>query len=156
MLYDMKNVLFIVLIAWGTQCLAQSVGNGSYIVVRGAVENCEAWSFRILDVVKAEDNKRVILLNIPDISVKNLNSEQIKSNLLMAIQNLTGNEPESITVEILDSEQKYNSIVKEYRASLKALLDGSCPFSSPPVLDAEYWEKSIQEIKQQDIARFVI
>ena len=91
----------------------------------------------------------------------NLNSEQIKSNLIIAIQNLTGNEPESITVEILDSEQKYNSIVKEYRASLNALLNGSCPYKNQnrtrgtPNLDTEYWEKSIQEIKKQDIARFV-
>ena len=139
------------------------MGNGSYIVVRGAVENCEAWSFRILDVAKAEDNKPVTLLNIPDISVMNLNSEQIKSNLTIAIHNITGSEPESITVEILDSEQKYNYIVREYNTSLRALLDGSCPIGnqtkikiSAPILDTEYWEKSIQEIKQQDIVDSVI
>ncbi|MCW8925028.1 MAG: hypothetical protein OQJ84_02135, partial [Xanthomonadales bacterium] len=141
------------------QCLAQSVENGSYVVVRGAVEGCEAWSFRILDIAKAEDNEPVTLLNIPGITVIDLTSEQIRSNLIAAIQDLTGNEPKSISVEILDSEQKYNFIVKEYWASLNALLEGVCPFENKanraPPLDGEYWEEKIQEIKKQDIARSV-
>lgn len=167
----MKYILLIVFIASGTQCLAQSVGNGSYIVIRGAVEDCKAWSDRILDVAKVEDNKPVTLLNIPDISVMQLNSEQINLNLLTTIQNLTGNQPESITVEILESEAEYQSIVKEYGTSLNALLSGSCPFGNKSKLrgkhpidpssgkltaDPEYLEENIQRIQKQDIACSVI
>lgn len=91
----MKTILIIVLIAWGTQCRAQSVH-------------------------------------------------------------------ESITVEILGSEQKYQSIVKEYLVSLNTLLEGACPFKNQSKLggifmpDAEYLEEGIQKIKKQDIARSVI
>ena len=151
----MKTVLFVILIAWGTQCLAQSVHDGSYVVVRGAVEGCELWSFRILDVTRVEGDDPVSLLNIPDISVAGLTDKQVKSNLVTAIQSITGTKPESITVEILESEQEYQSIAKEYLVSLNALLDGFCPVKSQsPGL--EDLEKSIQKIRKQDIARSVI
>lgn len=100
-LNDMKALLIIALLVWGTSCLAQSAQEGSYIVVRGAVEGCEVWSDRILDVVKVDNDTPIKLLGIPDISVAGLTHKQIKSNLLMAVENHTGKKPESITVKIL-------------------------------------------------------
>ena len=154
----MKTILLIFLVAVSTQCFAQVADEGSYVVVRGAVSGCERWTSRILDAVKIEGEEPISLLGIPEIDAWSLEKKQIKTNLLSAIEKLRGSEPESISVEILESEAKYNTIAREFLFSLNLLLDGSCPFKGFESMKRgnEDLEEGIEKIKRSELARSVV
>ena len=151
----MKAALIFTIAIWSTLCHSQLAEEGSYVLVRSAVKGCERWTSRILDVVRVEDKETVTLMAVPNVVVKQLDHNQIKANLLAAIQDLTDNQPESFEVEILESYQQYRLIVKEYISSSNRRVSGTCPFWYE---QRHHWhiEEQIEKIRRRDIARSMV
>ena len=73
----MRSALLVAFAIWSNICSAQLAEEGSYIVIRGAVKECEDWSSRILDVVQVGDKDTITLVGIPNVFVKQINQNQI-------------------------------------------------------------------------------
>ena len=125
----MKFTLCLILIAWSFPCFSQTADEGNYVVVRGAVQGCEHWYFRILDVVKIQGPETISLLGIPDIPVTGLDTKQIRLNLVSEIERRMGTAPKTVRIEILESDQQYEGIIDEYMRSLSSFTDKKCLYS---------------------------
>lgn len=124
----MKIILYILLITSPIIGMAETATEGGYIVVRGAVKDCSEWQKRILDVVKIESQAPITLLEIPGFSVVGLSHNQLEDELSETIEKITGKSPDTLSVEVLSSDEEYQAIAKEYLMSLKMLVAGKCPY----------------------------
>lgn len=117
----------LLLLAWSVLCQAQEVEVGSYIVVRGAVQGCEQWTGRILEVVKVEPSQPVPLLGLPPLDYVGLSAEEISLVLQAKIESLTGYRPRTVWVEVLATDDEYRRIRTDYQSSVHYLSEGRCP-----------------------------
>jgi len=108
--------------------MAQTAAEGGYIIVRGAVKDCSEWKNRILDTVKIGNQAPITILEMPGFSVLGLSREQVENELSEAIKKITGKRPETLSVDILVSDEEYQAIAKEQLMSLTMLVEGKCPF----------------------------
>jgi hypothetical protein len=151
-LYAMKIILYILLLTSPIIGMAQTAVEGGYIVVRGAVKDCEAWGNRILDAVKIENQAPITILEIPGFSVIGQDHDQVENELSDAIKTITGNKPSTLTVEILISDAEYQAIAKEHLMSLKVLLDGECPLQKAKGSEQRR-EEELERMRLMEISR---
>ena len=115
-------------------------------------------------MVQVGDKDTITLVGMPNVFVKQLNQNQIKTNLLEAIERKTGNQPETVKVEILGSEQEYRLILNEYNGSLLHLARGKCPghpLRSDHLKDLidkqlEDIEEQLEKIKRMETAEVLV
>lgn len=123
----MKRWVFLALLFRAATCQAEEVTEGGYIVIRGAVEGCEAWPDRILEVVRIEDSEPVELLGLPPLQLIGVSAAELTKMLRSVIESRTGRRPQTLRVEILGLEDEYLTLANEYLASLHYLSEGTCP-----------------------------
>ncbi len=118
LLGHMKTILLSTLLAVSSPSFADTVKEGNYVVVRGAVKGCEHSARLIFDVVKVEDSNPISILSIPDINVIGQSAQQIELKLEDKIEHRTGRRPTTLSINILQIERDYRNILTEYRLSL--------------------------------------
>ncbi|MBE9548189.1 MAG: hypothetical protein IMF09_02195 [Proteobacteria bacterium] len=148
----MKIILYILLISSPTIGMAQTAAEGSYIVVRSALKDCSEWGNRILDVVKIENQATITILEMPGFSVVGLSRDQLENELSEAINKITGKSPETLSVDILTSDEEYQAIAKEYLFSLRMLVDGNCPYRKTNDPE-EIQEEDLEKMRLKDISK---
>ena len=138
-------------------CLAGGAESGNYIVVRGAVSDCEAWDDRILDLVEVEKAQNPTIMGIPDIEVLGKSEQEIETAVLSAIESATGTRPQTLSIELVDSVLDLKPLIIPYLYSSKWLGTGTCP----PNIDRRksqrnWYEKQIEELRRAELARTVV
>ena len=155
----MKILATLLLLLMSAEIHAQPLSTGDYVLIRGAVNGCESWPSRILEVEKIETEAPVVLLGLSGVEVVGLNKVEIEKELRKTIENLTGHHPSTLVVEILRSEMEYQSILREYSISLKALIAGHCPHPDAdpyePIRKPSL-EEQIEQLRRAEIARLVV
>ena len=151
-----KVLLFGVVAIFSPSSFAQSAHEGNYIVVRGALQSCEKWNFRILDVVKIEGTQPVEILGLQDMELLGLTKEQVSAALVTEINRRTGHAPDSLRIEILESDLDYRAITNEYLISLKAMLDGGCPkeLGFPP--EPKSLDEQMEKVRRMELAESIV
>ena len=134
-------------------CAAEEAKLGSYIVARGAVVGCETWTDRILDIVEIKADENPTILNLPDLEILGLNGADIETVVLDRIEQQTGIRPQTISIEIIDSESEYKSLINEYAFSLTRLIQKRCPKQRKPPLDN--MEEQIEKIRRVELIKSV-
>ena len=115
----MKKKLLLIVLIWSSPGQSQTAEEGNYIVVRGAIIGCNKPTGRVLDVVLVDGFGVVSLVGIPNIKVKSLDGNNIKSKLLDAIESKIGNRPESVEVSVLTTIEESLALLKERDKSLE-------------------------------------
>jgi len=155
----MKILATLLLLLMCAEIHAQPVSTGDYVLIRGAVNGCESWPSRILEVEKINTEAPVGLLGLPGLEVVGLHKVEVEEELRKTIESLTGHKPSTLVVEILRSEMEYQSVLREYSISLKALIAGHCPHPDvdpyEPVKKPSL-EEQMEQLRRAEIARLVV
>ena len=109
----MRKTVILAILLWCSPGQSQIAEEGNYIVVRGALIDCEGSRDRVLDVVLVDESGFVSLVGIPNLAVINLDGNSIESKLLDVIESKTGNRPRSVNVEVLTTIEKSIAELKE-------------------------------------------
>jgi hypothetical protein len=145
---NIRCLLLPLLIVAGS---AYADGGSKYIVVKGSTVQCPEWHNRILEVVEVKDNEYANLLGIPLIEFRPLKPKAILNYLVDSIVQLHKYEPESLSVEVLESNIEYRAIVGTFMMSLDALVKGKCLRHKTKL--HEKLEKDIEKIRVQELSR---
>ena len=92
-------------------CLAGEAKLGSYVMARGVIEVCETWTDRILDIVEIESAENLTIMDLPDIEVLGRTEVEITNSILNVIERESGTRPQSLSIELIDSESEYESLL---------------------------------------------
>ena len=148
------KALTIVLILTSPPCLAEQAKIGSYIVAKGAVVDCETWTDRILDIVEIESEQPVDILGLRGLNVLGLSDSEIGELILDMVESETGNRPQTLSISVMHSEEKYWELLEQYLISLTMLNRGDCP-SPGHEHPHEYMEEMIEKIRRANLSRSV-
>ena len=153
----MWKALTIILILTSLPCLAEEAKLGSYIVVKGAVAGCEAWTDRILEIVEIESEQPVTILGLPGLSVLGLYDAEIQEMLLDAVEKETGNRPQTLSIRVIHFETEYRLLLNQYAESLNMLIGGKCLRPQPPAKSREQRiEEDIEKIRRYELSKFLV
>jgi len=155
----MRFLLFMLLSLWVGVGQAQApmdvVEEGSWVVVIGAVQGCEQWDRRVLDVQLVQDDQPLELVGIPVGDVTGMSGIEIRIRLQAEGERLTGHKAESLKVLVFQL-QLPREIIRMYGLSVRELAVNACPW--PPILQANpvriRYKGDIQELQADEMAEF--
>ena len=114
-----------------------------------------------MDAVKIENAEPVEILGLHAIEFTGFSQSEIRQILESEIQQRTGIYPSTLRVQILKTDTEYESIISEYLASLRSMLDGTCPTNyeglkskSPPINRS--LDEQIKRIRRIEMAEVVV
>ena len=153
----MRRISAIFWLLFAIPCSAGEAELGNYIVVRGAVLGCEAWTDRILEIVKIESEAKPTVLGIPDIEVLGSSEEQIKVTVSDAIEKETGTRPQSLSIELINSVPELRPLVGFYAYSLQEFKKDECPMEfKHRKIPGHYLEEQIEKLRREILGRSVV